>query len=42
MIRNLGGLAIPCRTTHDTDVIAMDDRLTDRQWETVTGINKAR
>ena len=41
VIRHLGELGIPCWTTHDTDVIDTNDLFTDRQSETVAGINKA-
>ena len=42
VIRNLGELGIPFWTTHDTDVVATDDLLTDRRWEIVARITKAR
>ena len=41
VIRQLGEIGVPCWTTHDSDVIATDDLLTDRQWEVVERINKA-
>ena len=39
VIRNLGEIGIPCWATHDSDVIATDDLLSDRQWEVVERIN---
>jgi xylose isomerase len=41
VIRRLGTMGVGYWTTHDTDVIPTDDLLTDKQWETVAGINKA-
>jgi xylose isomerase len=41
VIRRLGEIGVGHWTTHDTDVIATDDLLTDKQWETVANINKA-
>ncbi len=41
VIRNLGEIGVRCWATHDSDVIATGDLLTDRQWEIVARINKA-
>ena len=41
VIRHLGEIGIPYWTTHDSDVIATDDLLTDRQWSVVERINQA-
>jgi xylose isomerase len=41
VIRHFGELGIPCWTTHDSDVIATQDLLTDRQWEVVDKIQAA-
>ena len=41
VIRNLGEIGVPCWATHDSDVIAADDLMTDRQWEIVARIQKA-
>ncbi len=41
VIRHLGEIGIPYWTTHDSDVIATDDLLTDRQWAVVQRINQA-
>jgi xylose isomerase len=41
VIRRLGEMGVVYWTTQDTDVIATDDLLTDKQWETVAGINRA-
>jgi xylose isomerase len=35
VIRRLGEMGVGYWLTHDTDVIATDDLLTDKQWETV-------
>ncbi len=41
VIRELGAMGVGHWTTHDSDVIATDDLLTDAQWETVAAINKS-
>ena len=41
VIRHLGEIGVRCWTTHDSDVIATDDLLSERQWPVVERINKA-
>ncbi len=41
VIRHLGEIGIPYWATHDSDVIATDDLLTDRQWPVVERIGQA-
>jgi len=41
VIEKLGEIGVAYWTTHDTDVIATDDLLVDKQWETVAAIKKS-